>query len=202
MCIRDRYNGEIVDKLVRKHSVKINSKSGLTGPDKKDTKFIVTEYTNVLPVIVKNELKKRTITVAFKTTNNIKKRLGQRTHIPDEEKTGVYKLECDDCDKFYIGQTGRQSAERFKEHPPKSDISKTRSSYAQHLTLYNHKYSDFHTNFKLLHNCKKGAYMNGVEEYEMYKASKLQADQLLNDKVSFRSNLLYNTCLLYTSRCV
>ena len=74
--------GEIVDKLVRKRSVKINSKSRLTGPAKKDTKFIVTEYTSVLPVIVKNELKKRKITVAFKTTNNIKKRLGQRTHIP------------------------------------------------------------------------------------------------------------------------
>ena len=73
--------------------------------------------------------------MAFKTTNNIKKRLGQRTHIPAEEKTGVYKLECDDCDKFYIGQTGRPSAERFKEHLPKSDISKTRSSYAQHLML-------------------------------------------------------------------
>ena len=106
-----------------------------------------------------------------------------------------YKLECDDCDKFYIGQTGRPSAERFKEHLPKSDISKTRSSYAQHLMLYNHKYSDFHTNFKLLHNCKKGAYMNAVEEYEIYRASKLQTDQLLNDKVSFRSNLLYNTAI-------
>ena len=94
IAVANGYNGEIVDKLVRKHSVKINSKSRLTDTAKKDTKFVVTEYTNVLPVIVKNELKKHKITVAFKTTNNIKKRLGQRTHIPDEEKTGVYKQMC------------------------------------------------------------------------------------------------------------
>lgn len=37
----------------------------------------------------------------------------------------------------------------------------------------------------------KGAYINAVEEYEIYKPSKLQTDQLINDKVSFKPNLLY-----------
>ena len=49
IAIANGYNGEIVDKLVRKHSVKINSKSRLTGPSKEDTKFIVTavSYTHL-----------------------------------------------------------------------------------------------------------------------------------------------------------
>ena len=55
------------------------------------------------------------------------------------------------------------------------------------MMQYNHNYMDFPTNFKLLHNCKKGAYMDAIEEYEIYKASKLSADKLLNDKHSFKS---------------
>lgn len=37
--------------------------------------------------------------------------------------------------------------------------------------------------------------MNAMEEYEIYKPSKLQADQLLNDKIAFKSNILYNTAI-------
>ena len=35
--------------------------------------------------------------------------------------------------------------------------------------------------------------MDAIEEYEIYKASKLSADQLLNDKLSFKSNRLHNS---------
>lgn len=54
IAIVNGYNCEIIDKLIRKHSVKINNKSKSAGPLKKDIKFISTEYTNVLSVIIQN----------------------------------------------------------------------------------------------------------------------------------------------------
>ena len=37
--------------------------------------------------------------------------------------------------------------------------------------------------------------MDALEEFEIYKASKTQGDQLLNDKLSFKSNGLYDTAI-------
>lgn len=107
-----------------------------------DNKFIATEYTQLLPNIVKNQFKKFSINVSFKTNNNILKALIPKKHIPIERRSGVYKIECDDRDKFYIGQTGRRFQYRFKEHLPK-DVRKTKSNYAQHLIVCNHNYTNF-----------------------------------------------------------
>ena len=59
--------------------------------------------------------------------------------MPLEKKTGVYKLSCDDCECFYIGQTGRGFQKRFIEHTPKHNLkgqttlSNIKSNYARHL---------------------------------------------------------------------
>lgn len=37
-------------------------------------------------------------------------------------KTGNYKLTCNDCPKCYIEQSGRSYNNRFKEHNPKNTI--------------------------------------------------------------------------------
>lgn len=37
--------------------------------------------------------------------------------------------------------------------------------------------------------------MTAEEEYKIYKPSKLQTNQLLNDKFSFKSNHLYKTAI-------
>jgi hypothetical protein len=31
-------------------------------------------------------------------------------------KSGIYKINCSDCNRYYIGQTGRNFQTRFKEH--------------------------------------------------------------------------------------
>ena len=58
------------------------------------------------------------IKVTYKTTNNIMNNLRVRRTTSFEHKTGVYKLICDDCDAFYVGQTGRGFLKRFAEHRP------------------------------------------------------------------------------------
>ena len=43
------------------------------------------------------------------------KTLRRNKHTPLEKKTDLYKLSCDDCNCFYIGQTGRGFLKCFLE---------------------------------------------------------------------------------------
>ena len=45
-------------------------------------------------------------------------RVKDKSDINLENKTGIYKLTCNNCDEIYIGQTGRPFKERFSEHLP------------------------------------------------------------------------------------
>lgn len=93
---------------------------------------------------------------------------------------------------FYIGQTGRTFKDRFKEHIPKPN---SKSTYAQHLINNNHNYTDFETNLQTLHICKKGKILDAIEEYEIYKSYKIEQDRLLNDKLTVKTNTLYETAI-------
>ena len=50
-----------------------------------------------------------------------------------------------------------------------------------------------------IHVCSKGHFLNALEEFEIYKASKVNKDQLLNDQLSFKSNKLYDTTLMMSN---
>ena len=114
----------------------------------------------------------------------------------DVDKTGIYKIKCDDCPAFYIGQTSRSFSKRFKEHLPRKS---TKSAYANHLINSMHNYSDINKNLEILHFCKKGNFMNTIEEFEIYRSSKENSQFLLNDKLAFESNIIYNRALAIIS---
>ncbi len=61
---------------------------------------------------------------------------------PSQKSTdhGVYKIPCKCCDKFYIGETGRDLAQRLKEH--KTDIinRKSHSGVANHVLETSHNF--------------------------------------------------------------
>ncbi|GAA54183.1 hypothetical protein CLF_112548 [Clonorchis sinensis] len=58
------------------------------------------------------------ITVAFKPANALRKTLSKpKGRLDARKKTNVvYRLRCNDCDKHYVGQTGRKLATRIHEH--------------------------------------------------------------------------------------
>jgi hypothetical protein len=192
IAITNGYRSTIIDKLIDKHRRKKNLGTNIPRHDKK---FISVEYTNLIPQIIKNQLKKYNITVTFRTNNNIQNVLQTKRNKNPETCSGIYKIVCDDCDKFYIGQTGRGFKDRYIEHLPKKNIKNIKSSYAQHLIEYNHNYTSFAQNLKPLHYCKKGRFMDAMEEFIIYKASKLQHNELLNDMLSFKSNVFYDTII-------
>ena len=120
MCIRDRYiakangyKGWIVESLIKKHRKKKNNIE-LEGNNRNKVTYIASEYGNTLPKILNNVFSDVNIKIAFRTNNNVNKILLPKNSKSVEDRTCVYKIMCNDCDSFYIGQTGRSFKKRFK----------------------------------------------------------------------------------------
>ena len=95
-------------------------------------------------------------TTIFKTNNSLWNSVRQAVHTQLESRTGVYKLICNDCECFYIGQTGRPFIKRFREHTPHNFVNKgvsidnIKSNFTRYLITCNHSYTNFNTNFNTL----------------------------------------------------
>ena len=103
------YNDTMIDKLIYKYRNKKTIEHNKN--EKTGNKFVAAKYTNIIPDILKNILKKANITVGFKTEKNIYNILktNYNTRKPFTEMTGIYKITCNSCDKFYLGQTGKDT---------------------------------------------------------------------------------------------
>ena len=153
-------------------------------------------YTAANYTILKNKLNKLNINVMFRTKNNIYKNLRIKKQIKIENKTGIYKIKCNNCEKIYIGQTSRSFMVRFKEHlPPQnlSNLSNIKSYYATHIIDNGHKFINFNTNLEPINFCNKSKYMTAIEEFEIH--FKLNPQILLNNQLHFNSNYLFDTAI-------
>lgn len=74
----------------------------------------------------------------------------------------------------------------FREHLSKNNIEKIKSNYSPHLVVNTYNYTQFNTNLKSLHIYKKGRLVNTLEEFEIYRAFKINNDKgnTLNDQLN------------------
>lgn len=72
---------------------------------------------------------------------NIKEKINK------ENKSGIYKVNCNYCSDFYIGQTSRNFKERFKEHERHARLNHPKKS-----TIAKHHIQE-HAKFKLEEKC-------------------------------------------------
>lgn len=196
IAVSNGYSSSIIDKLLKKH-IDIQRKPRSHNETQK--KFISAKYTYVMPKILSSVMNSIGYTMSFRTNNKLINILRPKMPLPIEEKTGIYKLICNDCNCFYIGQTGRGFYKRFREHIPKKTYNHNyiKSNYTRHLTLHNHNYTDFKSNLVPLHICNKGRFMNALEELEIYNAYSNDSSRefVLNEQLNFESNRLYDTAL-------
>ena len=98
--------------------------------------------------------RKYNIKLAHKPTRTLKYEL---THLKDKQpalnRAGlVYKLDCNECDAVYVGETGRQVKDRMREH--QNDIVKGK----QVSKVYNHVNETGHSfnfdNVSVLDHCQ------------------------------------------------
>lgn len=187
------YTENLIHRINRRILNK-NKRSELTTfyTEENDKKYITLNFNKSTSHIVSKIFKKYKYKIAHKTNHNIQQKL-KSSHKNDID-SGVYKLTCNDCERYYIGQSGRSFKTRFSEHiqeiknaHKKSDL---KSNYAHHLHTEKHTYTNYSTNLTILHKLPKGGMMDRMEEYEIYKQR--HDPNILNEKVNTRANKIYD----------
>ena len=89
---------------------------------------------------IANTFRKHNYKIAYRTNNTIKRRInGTNKDIDTYNKTGIglYKLNCNDCNKFYICQPVSFYS-RFSEHTKALSNNNLQSTFATHIQTENH----------------------------------------------------------------
>ena len=98
-----------------------------------------------------------------------------------EEKSGIYKISCGDCEKIYIGQTKRLVTTRFQEHvkeatkTKKSGDTNFKSNVAKHLVEENH--NEKGVSLEVIKDVNRINKLDVIESLYIFKSNK---DILLN----------------------
>jgi hypothetical protein len=102
-------------------------------------------------LFITNLFKKAGLRIALRMKNNIQKLLMQKHEILDKYmRSGAYKLTCLDCNKAYIGHTGRSFAERYNEHKNAFKTNSLSSNYAKHILEQLHTFGPNHETMQIL----------------------------------------------------
>ena len=140
---------------------------------------------NYIPNLT-NKISNNLNKIGCKTINVNKRNLGQillnnkdKTNV--KNKSGVYRVDCNDCDAVYIGQTGRNLDIRIKEHVKSINNLQHSSGLATHCIVNNHKINE--NSIKLLHRETKGRRLNYIEQLEILKSVKNENN--VNDQQGF-----------------
>ena len=72
---------------------------------------------------------------------------------------------CSNCNKFYIGQTGRSFTTRYNEHIKAINHPYLKSNFTEHVLSTGHKYRNIQTNLKILHKTHKDPKLKTLGQY-------------------------------------
>jgi hypothetical protein len=187
--VANGYESKMVDRIIARKKNKNKNNTATNPPE--DQKFISIEYGQSLNNTLSKSMKKQNFRISCRTTNKLSKHLNVHQK-KINENTGIYKLKCSDCPKFYIGQTGRSFKKRFSEHLPRPSLKSQKSKFAEHLINNNHNVKNLDENLEILHKCKKSQYMSTIEELHIYNAFKSNPNDVLNEKLKYNCNVLFN----------
>ena len=113
---------------------------------------------------------------------------------PDKyTRSGAYKLTCPDCDKAYIGQTGRGFNERYKEHKHAFRTNSHTSNYAKHILEQLHTFGPIDQTMQILQHREKGTHLNTIERFFIY--AEFSKNHHLNDEQSISPNKIFDAML-------
>lgn len=167
------YSPDMVMNILKKKKVKLNRTNITTlVSDKPPLKYIGITYDPILTKGLDSIFKKVNLIKAFKNDNSISKFLGNpKDSTPILEKSGIYQINCDTCDKLYIGQTRRQIMTRWKEHFSHIKFCRPeKSSVADHILETNHNISI--KNLSLLKTVNNKHYLDSLESIYIAKHDK------------------------------
>ena len=174
----NKYDVKILEKITPTSDTQTQERK-----EKTKTKWAKFTYVGRQTKFITKLFKNTKLKISFKTENTIGKMLTQNnknTNFNKFSKSGVYQLTCQDCNKKYIGQTGRPFYARFQEHFRDFKYGNVKSKFA-HLLDNRHSIGPMENTMEVLHINKKGNMMNTQEKFHIYNVTRL--DSQINDKV-------------------
>lgn len=140
------YEDEMVDRSIQKHTKKVHkselstlfsqSKSSTEANSVRTSMSFIPKITNKLKTI----FAQHKMDMVFKRENKLRQLLGTAKEKSDENlKSGIYEVNCPDCDEKYYGQTTRNLPVRFKEHMRHTKFNRPHlSAVAKHILSNEH----------------------------------------------------------------
>jgi hypothetical protein len=113
------------------------------------------------------------IGISYRLNNAIEKLLGRNNQKHDKyDNAGVYKLNCKDCNEYYIGKAGRNFKIRYKGLV--RDIKNYRDNigYAEHILNTRYSYGTIKDTMEIIKTIKKGLIMDTVKRPHIQSISK------------------------------
>ena len=103
---------------------------------------------------ITNLFKHTNIGIAFKTANTLQQLTNQKQASSTQEldKSGIYKVTCNTCQKAYIGQISHNLRQRYQEHIRYIRHNNPQSAYAQHILNNKHEYGPIDNTMSLLNH--------------------------------------------------
>jgi len=156
-------------------------------------KWAMFTYIGKETTFITNLFKKTDLGIALRTNNTIRRLLMQRQQTSDKyAQSGAYKLTCD-CNKMYVGQTGRSLAVRFNEHKNAFKMNSHTSNFTKHLIEQAHSFSSIQNTMQILQRHDKGAHLNTIGRYYIY--TEFTKNNHLNDEHNISPNKIFDALL-------
>ena len=141
---------------------------------------------------ITNIFRRTELEIAFRTTNALGNLITHRHQSHDKfSLSRVYKLICPDCNKTYVGQTGRRFSIRYKEHMTAFRYNSNNSSFAKHLMEESHPFGPMKNIMQIIHCHRKGAHLNTIERFHIH--TEFAANNHLNDPQTIFPNAIFHT---------
>lgn len=129
------FSDKEIENLVYKYSKKIKQQSLSTffNDNSEVRRRVCFNFAAPLTNRLKEVYKKRKVDVVFASENKLKSHLiSTKDKVEKCDKSGIYEIKCDICQKVYTGQTRRSVIKHYKEHcahvrlnqPEKSAVAK------------------------------------------------------------------------------
>ena len=193
LATQNGYNQNIIDSMLR--NIKKQKESKRNNHEIKPTeKYISLPFNTSFNKAIRRTFYKTKYQIGYKTQNNafnlINKMSAPKENIDLYEKSGLYKIECTDCEKFYIGQTGRTFRSRFKEHVQaikSNNRTSQKSNFAEHILSTGHNYKNINANMKILQIMNKGNEMDSKEDYLIYIGHKEKENYIINNHITTKN---------------
>lgn len=187
IAIYNGYQTSLIDnihhKAMRKKEMKSKTKL-ISINENSINKWISASY-NSLSKIMKSTFKKNAgKRIAFKTKSKLRFKLkNSKDKIKSQEKSGIYQINCDNCEKIYIGQTKRKIEKRFKEHYAHFKYKRPeKSAIAKHCINTGHSFS----NTKLIKHINEEKMLNPWESLYIIKNNSI----VLNEEMPIQNSPL------------